>query len=261
MYTGLDCFLDANDGKVFSNDLLGHGLILDKSKLISRRLSVKPKGNSIKSAKYDLREFVLFEYSKVTLENIKRGCKVHYRENLTTCDILISDQGPSCSRLDQIPSFKVIYVNSILSEALELDPIGSQPQYKKIRKSCFSYSVVSPVSTAKSIVSSVVPKSLSSVDMLEFGKIIKTIEKKILNVVVEEFDIESTEWVALGLVSFRAEIAHFGEGGFRYAFKASGSSNPHKFRDAAYVIKRYKVSALENIEILYSREKLFELIY
>ena len=51
MYTGLDSFLDANDGKVFSNDLFGHGLILDKSKLISRRLSVKPKGNSIKSAK------------------------------------------------------------------------------------------------------------------------------------------------------------------------------------------------------------------
>ena len=209
---------------------------------------------------------MLFEYSKVTLENIKRGCKVHYGENLTTCDILISDQGPSCSRLNQIPSFKVIYVssimpepgNSILSEALELDPIGSQPQYKKIRKSFFSCSLVSPVSTAKSIVSSVVPKSLSSVDILEFGKIIKPIEKKILNVVVEEFDIESTEWVALGLVSFRTEIAHFGEGGFRYAFKASSSSNPHRFRDAAYVIRGYKASALENIEILYSPEKLFE---
>ena len=72
--------------------------------------------------------------------------------------------------------------------------------------------------------------------MLKFGKIIKPIEKKILDVEVEQFDIEGKEWVVL--VSFLTEITHFGEGGFRYAFK--GSSNHHKFRDAAYVIKGCK---------------------
>ena len=201
-------------------------------------------------------EFVLFEYSEITLENIKRVCKVHYRKNLTTCEILASEQGPSCSRLDQIPSFKVIYVHfimpqpgkSILSGTLELDPFESQPQHKKMWKSAIPHSVVSPFSAAKSIASTVVPKSLSAVDMLKFGKIIKPVEKKILNVGVEEFDIESKEWVVLGPVSFLTEISPFGEGGFRYAFKAT--SNHHKFRDATYVIKRYKTSALENIEIL-----------
>ena len=49
-------------------------------------------------------------------------------------------------------------------------------------------------------------------------------------------------------MSFLTEIAHFGEGGFRYALKIS--SNHHKFRDGTYVIKRYKASVLENIEIL-----------
>ena len=102
--------------------------------------------------------------------------------------------------------------------------------------------------TAKSITSSVVPKSLSAVDMLKFGKITKPVEKKILNVGVEDFDIESKEWVVLGPVSFLTEIAAFGEGSFRSVFKAS--SNHHKFTDATYVIKRYKMSALENIEIL-----------
>ena len=79
---------------------------------------------------------------------------------------------------------------------------------------------------------------------------IKPIEKKIVNVGVEEFDIESKEWIVLGTVSFLTEIAPFafGEGGFCYAFKAS--SNHHKFRDANYVLKRYKTSALESIEIL-----------
>ena len=46
------------------------------------------------------------------------------------------------------------------------------------------------------------PKSLSAVDMLKFGKIIKPVEKKILNVGAEEFDIESKGWVVLGPVSF-----------------------------------------------------------
>ena len=158
--------------------------------------------------------------------------------------------------MDQIPSFKVIYVRfiipesgkSIPSETLELDSFQSQPQHKKMRKNVVSCSAVSPVSTAKSTASSVVPKSLSAVDMLRFGKIIKPVEQKILNVGVEEFDIESKEWVVLGPVSFLTEITPFGEGGFRYAFKAS--SNHHKFRDATYVIKRYKTSALENIEVL-----------
>ena len=115
-----------------------------------------------------------------------------------------------------------------------------------MRKNAISHSAVSPVSTAKSIASSVVPKSLSIVDMLKFGKIIKSV-KKILYVGVEEFDLESKKWVVLGPVSFLTEIAPFGESGFRYAFKTT--SNRHKFRDATYVIKRYKTSALENIEI------------
>ena len=105
-------------------------------------------------------------------------------------------------------------------------------------KIVISHSVVSPVSTVKSIASSVVPKSLSAVDILKFGKIVKLVEKKVLNVGVEEFDVESEEWIVLGPVSFLTEITPFGEGGFRYAFKAS--SNHQKFRGATYATKRYK---------------------
>ena len=145
MHTGLDCFLGANDGKNSSNDLFGDGLILDKSELIAQDLSAEPKENNTKYIRQGPREFVSFEYREVTLENIKRACKVHYRENLTTCDILASEQGPSCSRLDEIPSFKVIYVCFIIpesgkyipSEMLKLDPFQSQPQYKKNAEECY----------------------------------------------------------------------------------------------------------------------------
>ena len=97
-----------------------------------------------------------------------------------------------------------------------------------MRKSVISHSVVSPVSIVKRIVSSVLPKNLSAVNMSKIGKIIKIVENKILNVGVDE--LESKEWVVLGPVSFLKEIAPFGEAGFCYAFKAS--SNHHKFRDA-----------------------------
>ena len=68
-------------------------MILDKSELSAQRLSAESKGNSMKYAKQGPREFVPFEYSEVTLENIKRAGKVHYGENLTICDILASEQG------------------------------------------------------------------------------------------------------------------------------------------------------------------------
>ena len=140
----------------------------------------------MKYAKQVPREFVPFEYSEVTLENIKRACEVHYRENLTTSDILTSTQGSSCSRLDQIPVSKVIYVRfimpesgkSILSETLELDPFQCQPQHKRMWKSVISHSVISPANTAKSIASSVVPQSLSTVDTLKFGEDHQTCTKE-----------------------------------------------------------------------------------
>ena len=125
---------------------------------------------------------------------------------------------------------------SIPSEALETLTLETIKLTATLRnaKSVISHSVFSPVSNVKSIASSVVPKSLSGVDMLKFGKIIKAAEKKVLNFGVEEFDVESKEWVVLGPVLFLTENAPFGEGGSRYAFKAS--SKYRKFRDATYVI-------------------------
>ena len=91
-----------------------------------------------------------------------------------------------------------------------------------MRKSVISHIVVSPVSIVESIVSSVLPKNLSAVDMSKIGKTIKLVENKILNVGVDE--LESKEWVVLGPVSFLTEIAPFGEAGICYAFKASSKS-------------------------------------
>ena len=51
------------------------------------------------------REFVEYNYDKILLENIKQACTQHFTEK-RNCDVLASEQGPSCTRLDQLPSFK-----------------------------------------------------------------------------------------------------------------------------------------------------------
>ena len=74
-----------------------------------------------------------------------------------------------------------------------------------MQKSIISHSVVFPVRTVKSIVSSVVPKIFSAVDTLKFGKIIRSVEKKILNVRVEEFDLEL---ILLRKIMRRVSVMH-----------------------------------------------------
>ena len=49
------------------------------------------------------RDFVPFgDYDDLTIENIKEACEKFYQAPEGSCDILASDRGPSCSKLEQI---------------------------------------------------------------------------------------------------------------------------------------------------------------
>ena len=52
------------------------------------------------------REFVPFEYNELTLANLKSACAAHFRLPAASCDILVSDKGPSCTYISQIPHRK-----------------------------------------------------------------------------------------------------------------------------------------------------------
>ena len=55
----------------------------------------------------DTRDFVLFtEFYELSLENIKKACGRHYRLPRNSCDVLVSDRGPSCTRFEQIKGKK-----------------------------------------------------------------------------------------------------------------------------------------------------------
>ena len=55
------------------------------------------------------RDFVPFEYEEVAIGNIKKACQKHFKEH-RNYDALASEQGPSCSRIDQLPSLKIIHI-------------------------------------------------------------------------------------------------------------------------------------------------------
>ena len=90
------------------------GEILSKGELIVQQQSSEV---SSKQQKYSLvgpREFIAYEYEKVTAENIKAACKKHLKPKLdTVCAILAGEQGPSCKLVDQIPDLRVIHVRFI----------------------------------------------------------------------------------------------------------------------------------------------------
>ena len=58
------------------------------------------------------REFVPFEHEELTLANLKAACAIHFNMPGRTCDVLVSNKGPSCTHISQIPhrKDKVIFI-------------------------------------------------------------------------------------------------------------------------------------------------------
>ena len=59
------------------------------------------------------REFVNYTDVELTIEDVKEACERHFSMEELSCDILVSDQGPSCTSMEHIPDLKVIHVRFI----------------------------------------------------------------------------------------------------------------------------------------------------
>ena len=73
--------------------------------IIVQRLTAEPD-NKQTFRPVQPREFVEFRHSELTLENLKRACAGHFRLPLDSCDVLVSNKGPSCTNINQIPHRK-----------------------------------------------------------------------------------------------------------------------------------------------------------
>ena len=73
--------------------------------IVVQKLASEPD-NKQKYKPLQPREFVPFEYNELTLANLKSACAAHFRLPAASCDILVSDKGPSCTNISQIPHRK-----------------------------------------------------------------------------------------------------------------------------------------------------------
>ena len=69
--------------------------------IVVQKLAFEPD-NKQKYKPLKPREFVPFEYIELTLANLKSACAAHFRLPAASCDILVSDKGPSCTNISQI---------------------------------------------------------------------------------------------------------------------------------------------------------------
>ena len=195
------------------------------------------------------RDFIPFEYEEVTIDNIKKACQKHFKEH-RDCDVLASEQGPSCSRIDQLPSLKIIsirFTNDLSRKRLfpEISSFSKTDFSRIPSKHPKSFSVVSKQVNKR--FASVFPRSLSAADMLRLGTLIRKENKNDVKVVVESFDIAKKEWKTVTEAYFEIEEMHFAECAFRKAYMAKCSTYP--FKNKQLVIKKLNQSTVTELNV------------
>ena len=200
----------------------------------------------MKYSQQGTREFVYFLYEEVTIDNIKEACEQHFKET-RQCDVLASDQGSSCSRMDKLSSTKMFYIRFLKSKH------NFPPKHLSVENYYHYLSLPpkiarheKPVSTnvipagSQRIGQSVLPKSLSVLDMMKLGKLVRkntTVERY----VAETFDVTDKSWWC----HFDVDDEMVGEGCFRKAFQAR--SCHALFKGKTWILNKYKETSVETI--------------
>jgi hypothetical protein len=242
----------------------GNATILKKGELVVQRLSSDVQGKAQKYARVGPREFVSFPYEAVTIKNLKEACYKHFKSRIgddMVCDIIAGDQGPSCSSVEQIPSFNVIHVRFVVANhedptpsshdscPWEVDTVSSCPtevrnRNKRPRPLEETASLPNPKYSAKE--TSSYPKSLSVLEMLKLGTVIKGTSTSFD---LYEFNVQTMTWTTKPItVEFVVEEDVLGVGGFREVFKATVAKSSND-TDTTWVIKKYLPGALTVIDI------------
>lgn len=73
--------------------------------IIVQRLTAEPD-NKQTYRPVQPREFVSYEFEDLSLTNLKMACAAHFGLPTASCDVLVTNKGPSCSNIAQIPHRK-----------------------------------------------------------------------------------------------------------------------------------------------------------
>ena len=105
-------------------------------------------------------------------ENIKQACIQHFKEK-RNCDVLASEQEPTCTRLDQLPSLNLIFIRFTTPASIKNNDSASE-----------SWTLPPPMKKGKSFKNKgiekkyFIPKCLSVIDMMKLGKLMRNKEKR-----------------------------------------------------------------------------------
>ena len=115
--------------------------------ILVQRMSSTASGRLKKFEPLDTRDFVPFgDYDDLTMENIKEACEKYYQAPEGSCDILASDRGPSCTKLEQIKGKKVYFIRFLPPKSTDVAPkLGQQLFEDSLAPAKVTMSVPSPV--------------------------------------------------------------------------------------------------------------------
>ena len=188
--------------------------------ILVQRMSSTASGRLKKFEPLDTQDFVPFgDYDDLTIENIKEACEKFYQAPDGSCDILASDRGPSCSKLEQIKAKKVYFIRFLQPMPTSTDIAPGRPLLKQKAKS--APSPVKKSGNLPALQSTVFPKSVSITDLLKAGKLVKPPATNMTVLDLESFDVTEMKWVKSGSLTLEIEETRFSHGAFRDAFRAT----------------------------------------
>eukprot|EP00111_Clytia_hemisphaerica_P013962 TCONS_00041108-protein len=199
----------------------------------------------------DVKRFVPFnEFYELTLENIKAACEAYYQMPAGTCDVLVTNSGPSVQRTDQIKGKKSFLVRftdeQFNSRNLNVNRVSSGTREFPVEDQQDDVEASAPIpppAIPPPPPKSQFAKSVSIATLLKAGKLKKP--KKIEKITLEYYSLEIDEWVKMKDMSLEIEDKSFGEGAFRKAFKAVDCDTKKE-----WVVKKYLQSSKKTMKFL-----------
>lgn len=214
------------------------------SSIMVQRMSSAPN-RSKKYEPLDTRDFVDFtDYDELNIENIGDACEKFYDMPQGSCDILLSDRGPSCFLTEQISGKKFYYVRFTMDASIRKPSraslggeLGSEGG--GVHSNSTSYGNTTELSNATlnllpPVPPTAFPKSVSVAVLLQAGKLVKPPNVTKIAIELESYLVAGKKWDRSMKVELSKEDNSFAEGGFRNAFLATDVSNSSK-----WVIKEY----------------------
>ena len=198
----------------------------------------------------DTRDFVDFsDFDEISIDNIKLACEKYYEMPKGSCDVLLSDRGPSCYLTEQIIGKKVYFIRFLdqktkvcnRKEHERMDSAASSTPQTSFGKLPQSRSIT----VLPSVPSTVFPKSASIADLLQARKLIKPPDVSLVTMLLENYSVSDKTWVKCATLDFLKENKHFSEGGFRVAYIATAQ---HASYPTKWVIKMAKVEKLADLQ-------------